>query len=226
LTVLVAGRNKIETSSPRLQLGARRCCAIAAKLRTLAVGLAAVAVSSAPVAPAYADGVEIVSVASGLRVDVMWASTSAFQGAFLWPDNASASQEFYLIPNTTGYYHIVARHSGQCLMLDWREGVPKNGTRVIQFPAASCGGGAEYLPSDWLLGFVFDNCNPAWQDCQLTQRQIIVNRYTKKCLDAGNSAGGAPGQGAVLQQWDCISSIHQWNAGNQLWTFTRATSGP
>ena len=41
---------------------------------------------------------------------------------------------------------------------------------------------------------------------------VLVNRATHKCLDAGNAAGGAPGQGAFLQIWDCIGSTRQWNA--------------
>jgi hypothetical protein len=222
LTVLAASRGKTETSTMRSQPNTRRRSRIGAKFGALAIALPAVATFSAPVSPAYADAIEIVNIASGLRVDVIGASVSVFQGAFLWPDNSSASQEFDLVLLENGYNHIMARHSGQCLMLDWREGYFTNGTKVIQFPACSEVG--YYLPSQWFHGWVFDDCHPNWQECNLRQRHILVNRYTKKCLDAGNSSGGAPGQRAVLQQWDCISSTHQWNAGNQLWDIVRATS--
>jgi hypothetical protein len=53
---------------------------------------------------------------------------------------------------------------------------------------------------------------------------LIKNRYTGRCLDAANGAGGFAGATAVLQQWDCISSANQWNSWNQLWTFETATS--
>ena len=50
--------------------------------------------------------------------------------------------------------------------------------------------------------------------------QEVVRRGVR---DLVNAAGGFPGQTAVLQQWDC-SSVDQWNAWNQLWTFKIATS--
>jgi hypothetical protein len=110
-----------------------------------------------------------------------------------------------------GYFMLKARHSSQCLMLDWRGGSYTNGTKIIQYPA--CYG---YLPSLWYWGFVFNGCDPRSYDWK--QQTILINAYSRKCLDAGNSAGGAPGREAVLQQWDCISSVNDWNAGNQLWT--------
>jgi hypothetical protein len=102
------------------------------------------------------------------------------------------------------------------LIPDWRGGYT-NGTRIIQYPLpyTACD---EYAPAQWYFGFVLDGCNQYWNGCDYSQRSILVNAYTHKCLDAGNSAGGAPGQEAVLQLWDCISSINDWNAGNQLWT--------
>jgi hypothetical protein len=103
-------------------------------------------------------------------------------------------------------------------MLDFRgEGDYTNGDKIIQYPGG-CGGDVGYLPSQWYFGFVLDGCDQRLSDCNLLQRMILVNAKTHKCLDPGNSAGGAPGQEAVLQQWDCISSINDWNAGNQLWT--------
>jgi hypothetical protein len=189
-------------------------------------GLVALAlvVASMTLTPAHAYAAstwEIVNNASGLRADVMWASTDRFQGVFLWPDNDSASQEFSLeyfsAPNGGSRrlsFHIRAAHSGQCLMLDWRSGSYENGTRVIQYPACQ---DLDYLPSQWYHSWVLGNCNVAWQDCQLGWHEVIVNRATDKCLDSANPRGGAPGPQAVLQQWDCIGSPDQWNAGNQFW---------
>jgi hypothetical protein len=166
---------------------------------------------------------EIVNLRSGLRADVVWASTVPTQGTFLWSDNASGSQEFrmlYIANNDT--FNLQAVHSNQCLMLDWRGGSYPNGTAVIQYPYC---GDPNYLPALWYWGHVMDGCNPAWQDCQLQQRMVLINRANHMCLDAGNAAGGVPPQYAPLQVWDCIGSINQWNAGNQLWTMAFPTSG-
>jgi hypothetical protein len=190
--------------------------------KILLAGLAMLfAVSPANAAPPAAR--EIVNLASGLRVDVIWASNAPLQGVFLWPDNRSGSQEFYLLqfPNDDSF-NLMAVHSEQCLMLDWRGGSFHNGTAVIQFPHC---GDPDYLPARWYWGYVMDGCNPAWQQCGLERRMILVNKATHKCLDAGNAAGGTPPQRAILQIWDCIGSIGQWNAGNQLWTMALTTSG-
>src|SRR6478672_4874784 len=111
-----------------------------------------------PAVPASADAidttdVEIINAYSGWRVDVVWGSRDAYQPVFLWWNNTSASQEFDLIPNKDvfgkkdGYYRIRARHSGQCLMLDWRSGYYRNGTPIIQYPNCEPG----YSPSEWYL---------------------------------------------------------------------------
>ena len=94
--------------------------------------------------------VEITNIRSGLKADVMWASTAPYQGVFLWPNNTSASQEFDLLDSGGGYFRIRARHSGQCLMLDWRGGSYMNGTRVIQYPHCNAG----YSPAEWRRGWV------------------------------------------------------------------------
>jgi hypothetical protein len=51
----------------------------------------------------------------------------------------------------------------------------------------------------------------------LSVQAVDENNYTRKCLDADNGAGGKPPNGTVLQQWDCISHLNDWNVGNQLW---------
>jgi hypothetical protein len=217
-------RNELtRASTARSQPDPRRGSAVGANLGALSIAVTAVATSRPVAPPIIRDEVEIVNVRSGLRVDVMWASMNRYQGVFLWPDNGSASQEFNLWRFDDGHFRIIARHSRQCLMLDWREGAYKNGTKVIQFPGCD---DLKYLAAEWRWRFVMDGCNPAWQQCDLEHRTVLVNRATGKCLDAGNAAGGAPRQQAVLQQWDCISSINQWNAGNQLWILARATSRP
>jgi Ricin-type beta-trefoil lectin domain-like len=90
----------------------------------------AAAVMLAPASPA----VEITNLRSGLKVDVMWASKRRYQGVFLWPNNTSASQEFDLLYSDDVYFRIRARHSGQCLMLDWHAGRYTNGTRSCSPP--------------------------------------------------------------------------------------------
>jgi hypothetical protein len=162
---------------------------------------------------------EIVNLRSGLHIDVMWASQAPMQNVILWPDNASTSQEFYFLngSDSDDSITLMAVHSGQCLMLDWRGGYG-NGTPVIQFPCQS----SDYLPQRWHWRYV--QCAPG-QSCDYDQVKVLVNLAAHKCLDVGNAAGGIPPQGAYLQVWDCISDNGQWNAGNQLLTTAWTTSG-
>jgi Ricin-type beta-trefoil lectin domain-like len=183
----------------------------------LAIGLIPIALMLMPAGANAADQyrVEITNLRSGLKADVMWASTAAYQGVFLWPNNASASQEFDLLDSGNGHFRIRARHSGQCLMLDWRGGTYANGTRVIQYPYCNAG----YGPAEWRRGWVGNavNCNGNVCSTTGTTYPVLINRTTGRCLDAHNPAGGAPPSQAVLQQWDCIRNADVWNAGNQLW---------
>ncbi|MFF0292187.1 RICIN domain-containing protein [Kitasatospora sp. NPDC004614] len=168
--------------------------------------MAFVVVGALAPAPAHAADparYEIVNARTGLRADVMWASTAAYTGVFLWPNNTSLSQEFELLDSGNGVFRIKARHSGQCLMLDWRAGTYSNGTPVIQYPA--CGAG--YAPAEWTIGWVGHTCM-----CFPTT-MILRNRATGRCLDAN----GAPVEKAVLQQWDCIATDDVWNTANQSW---------
>ena len=188
---------------------ARPATALAALLTGLV--LTAAAAGSASAADMYRY--EIVNHSSGLRADVMWASQSAYQGVFLWPDNASASQEYDLLDSGGGYFRIRARHSGQCLMLDFRGSYYVNGTRVIQYPY--CGAG--YGPGEWYRRWLSGTTCSGNICTTGIDHMVLVNRYTGRCLDADNGAGGRPPAQAVLQQWDCVSSTRAWNIGNQSW---------
>jgi hypothetical protein len=185
----------------------------------LTTGLIAVALTLLPSAAQGADRyrLDISNLRSGLMMDVMWASRDPFQGVFLWPNNTSASQEFDLLDSGGGYFRIRARHSGQCLMLDWRGGTYTNGTRVIQYPHCSPG----YSAAEWRRGWVRPAPRCDGDICSITGTEfpVLVNRRTGRCLDAHNPPGGAPPARAVLQQWSCIRTSDDWNAGNQLWRF-------
>jgi hypothetical protein len=183
----------------------------------LATGAILAAVMLAPTSAAQAADkyrVEITNLRSGLKADVMWASTQPYQGVFLWPNNTSASQEFDLLDRGNGYFWIRARHSGQCLMLDWRRGPYTNGTRVIQYP---CKEGR--LSAEWRRGWASTRpiCDSESCSSNGTEYPVLINHFTGRCLDADNGAGGAPPARAVLQQWTCIRYADDWNAGNQLW---------
>ena len=175
---------------------------------------AAMVAGSGPAQAADSLNIALVNAGSGLRADVMWASTSTFQGVFLWPTNASASQRFDLLDRGNGYFRIRARHSGQCLTLDWRGGSYVNGTAVVQLPNCY----ANYTPqAEWRIEWVWQSDVGSWYE-------LLRNRATDKCLDTRNGAGGIPGQQAVLQQWDCLQPINvtvsqrtHWNVWNQLW---------
>jgi hypothetical protein len=181
----------------------------AAVVSAAALGLAA------PANAADRSRLELVNNFSGLRADVMWGLTNDFQGVFLWPDNTSASQEFDLLDSGNGYFRIRARHSGKCLMLDWRSGSFRNRTPVIQYPF--CGAG--YAPAEWQLR-TLSGTRCSGDICTTgIDQTVLVNRATGRCLDATNGNGGRPPRQAVLQQWDCVTSTDAWNIGNQAWDF-------
>ncbi|MFB7500841.1 RICIN domain-containing protein [Streptomyces sp. NPDC056161] len=165
---------------------------------------------------AYVPLVEIVNQSTGLRADVMWASTSPGQGVFLWPDNTSWSQEFELLDSGNGYFRIKARHSGQCLMLG---GGTQNGTPVVQDPYCDPG----YSPSEWYTQQITPPQEPCM--CFPITYMIIRNRSTGRCLDAASSTG-QPGEQAILQTWNCITTGTEWNRWNQVWKFTYLNSPP
>ena len=193
--------------------------------RALAL-LAVIAVSSvaAVAQPAYAAGNHGKEIVNGgewggqLRADVIWASTAPYTGVFLWPNNQSASQEFDLLDSGNGFFRIRARHSNQCLMLDWRAGSYANGTPIIQYPYCDAG----YTPAEWSTRWLRTPDGPIWAGERF---QVLVNRRTGRCLDAA-APNGRPAQQARLQQWDCITSGNQWNTRNQMWIIQDATDLP
>jgi Putative peptidoglycan binding domain len=161
---------------------------------------------------------KIINVYSHRPVDIMPgglnASTRPFANAFLWKNSVSSSQKFDLIysSNNPNVFKIRARHSGLCLMLDFRAPYT-NGTRVIQYYCNS-----PKIRSRWWYALrVEAPAPPGEPQSDYPYMLLLVNNFTGKCLDADNGAGGAPPKGAVLQQWDCISYLDDWNAGNQLW---------
>ena len=166
--------------------------------------------------------VEITNASTGLKADVIWASTAAYQGVFLWPDNTSASQEFDLLDSGGGWFRIRARHSGQCLMLDWRGTSYANGTPVIQYPACNAG----YAPAEWRVRWLSgtrcdgDICTTG------INKMLLVNRRTGRCLDAANGSGRRPPAQSRLAQWDCVGSTTAWNADNQSWSIGAPGSVP
>jgi hypothetical protein len=194
-------------------------------LRTLAAATAATAAALAAgvLAPAPASAltprVELVNVASRLRADVMWASTADGQGAFLWPDNASASQEFDLVPTGGGWFTLKARHSGKCLMIRRNVGQVGNGTPLAQYPCTGQG----YRSEQWKFVDMQLNCE-AGALCADTGARIVVNRYSGRCIDTANPSGRRPPQQAVLQLWDCITTPKAWNADNQIWKIVDAAT--
>ena len=181
----------------------------------VAVALAtSIAALTATTAQADTYDVRITNIRSGLHADVMWGSTADYQGVFLWPTNTSASQKYDLLDSGSGYFRIRARHSGKCLMLDWRQG-NYTGTKIIQYNYCSAG----YSPAEWRRGWVSypPQCSGNVCSSTGTQYPILINRFSGRCLDANNGSSAPPPAQAVLQQWDCIRWASDWNAGNQLW---------
>ena len=181
----------------------------------LLVLTAAVTALVAPATAASADTnrVEITNSYSGLKADVVWGSSNPYQRVFLWPNNASASQEFNLLDSGGGYFRIQARHDGQCLMLDWRSGTYGNGNAVIQYPYCAAG----YAPAEWYRR-TLSGTRCSGNVCTTgVDQMVLVNRRTGRCLDAANGAGGRPPAQSMLQEWDCVTSTSAWNIGNQAW---------
>lgn len=178
--------------------------------QAVACGFAALALVALMFAPA-AQAVEITNTKSGLKVDVMWASQAPYQGVFLWPDNASASQEFDLLPSGSGYYRIRARHSGQCLMPNPSQ--PRgNGRSIIQYPSCDTG----FAPLEWQKVYMPVGCwgvGGQWTYCQnygqYPDHMVLKNRGSGMCLDVANSAGGTPRAEMRLQQWECLGNYNQ-----------------
>jgi hypothetical protein len=168
----------------------------------------------------YDRPVEIRNSFSTLRADVMWASTASYAGVFLWPNNTSRSQEFDALRANGTWFRLRARHSGLCLALDARVQPYRNGTPVIQ---RQCN--PDLRSSYWRVRTVGDRPICDGDTCTTTSAvyPTLQNRYgssnaTRKCLDARNPPGGRPPTRAVLQQWSCIGTADDWNAGNQLFS--------
>ena len=210
---LIARDDKSTTAPVRPPSDARKRTAIRVKLGALAVAAVAAGAVLAPAA-AYADTsrVEIVNAATNLRADVMWASVQDGQNVFLWPNNASASQEFDLVNMGSGFFQLRARHSGKCLMVDRTQVNVGNGRRIAQYLCTD----TSYQSAQWSFEDMNGNCE-ANALCIDSGRRIIKNRYTGRCLDTANPTGKMPGRQAVLQLWTCISSPSAWNADNQIW---------
>jgi len=208
------------------------CSALSSKraraaLLVSAVASAALAISSSPAVASQIIGfsydrpVEITNSFSGLKADVMWASTARYAGVFLWPNNTSRSQEFDAlrlrsqVPAGGVYFRLRARHSGLCLALDARDSSYRNGTAVIQ---RECDWGLK--SSYWRVRTVGDSEHCDGDVCSSTSAvyPTLQNFYTGKCLDARNAGGGRPPTRAVLQQWSCIGTGDDWNAGNQMFS--------
>jgi hypothetical protein len=185
------------------------------RVRSVLVAAALTAVAGlgsaviAPPASAGPNGVELVNQASGLRADVMWASTAWEQGVFLWPDNTSWSQRFDMVDvgDGSGHFTLRAKHSGQCLYVGyWLTGFG-NGSKIVQYP---CDPGR--WEHQWRIHWVWI------PGTSFGYRMTLKNRATGKCLDAANGAfPRPPGQQAVLQQWDCIARGDAPNWVNQTW---------
>jgi hypothetical protein len=194
--------------------------AVAITLCTLLVSGAAYAntshVDAVRIKNVHSD--RIINVYSHRPVDIipggLNASTQPYAKAFLWKNSISSSQRFDLIysSNNPKVFKIRARHSGLCLMLDFRAPY-RNGTRVIQYDCSAP------KRSKWWYTVRVDEAPapPGEPQSDYPYMLLVKNYYTRKCLDADNGAGGEPPKGAVLQQWDCISYLDDWNAGNQLW---------
>jgi len=191
----------------------------ASRLQITRLAVAAVLLSAAVLAQSSAAArirtIPIINVYSHRPVDIypggVNASKQRFASAFLWK---YPEKEFELIYSAedTKAFKIHVPYSDLCLMLDFRPGPYKNGTRVIQY---SCD--ANKSAKWWYAKKVIVDAPPGEPQSDYPYMLKFVNRFTGKCLDADNRDGGSPPKAAVLQQWDCFVYSDDWNIGNQLW---------
>jgi len=167
-------------------------------------------------AAAKVKTVPIVNVYSHHPVDIVpggWdSSTKPFAKAFLWKNPAKDFDLIYSASGNTKSFKIRVTKSGLCLFPDFRAPYT-NGTRVIQYNCE-----ARNIPSRWWHAERVEADAPPGEDQSgYPYMLLLVNNFTDKCLDADNGEGGAPPARAVLQLWDCIEYLDDWNVGNQLW---------
>ncbi|GMA40033.1 RICIN domain-containing protein [Mobilicoccus caccae] len=160
--------------------------------------------------------VQIVNTFSNLAVDVVGGSTAVGTGTWLWPRTGSTAQLVDLLPTGDGYYRIRVRHSGQCLMLDWRTGAYKDGTRIVQHPYCNTG----YTPSQWRLQRIPTKSVVNGVTVPGSTYMRLINRKTGKCLDANNPRGYTPPERAAIQQYRCLPTAGRFG-GNQSWDILR-----
>lgn len=199
---------------------------MASRLHITRMVLATVLISAAVLAETSASArvetVPIINVYSHRPVDIMPGgrngSTQPFANAFLWknaycPDLPCQEYDLiYSVGGNTKAFKIRVRRSGLCLMLDFRALPYRNGSRVIQYDCS-----ATKKSKWWYMVRVKAPAPPGERQSDYPYMLLVKNNFTGKCLDADNGAGGEPPKGAVLQQWDCISYLDDWNVGNQLW---------
>lgn len=160
--------------------------------------------------------VQIVNTYSNLAADVIGGSTAVGTGTWLWPRTGSTAQLLDLLPSDHGYFRIRVRHSGQCLMLDWRTGAYKDGTKVVQHPYCNTG----YAPSQWRAQYVRTSSTVNGVTTPGLTYMRLINRSTGRCLDADNPRGFTPPKQARLQQWRCLPTAGRFG-GNQSWDVLR-----
>ena len=160
--------------------------------------------------------VQIVNTYSNLAADVIGGNTAVGTGTWLWPRTGSQAQLVDLLPTDNGYFRIRVRHSGQCLMLDWRTGAYTDGTKIVQHPYCNTG----YNPSQWRAEYVRTSSTVNGVRTPGLTYMRLVNRSTGRCLDADNPRGFTPGERARLQQWRCLPTTGRFG-GNQSWDILR-----
>ena len=131
---------------------------------------------------------EIVSVQSGLALDVYGISLAGGAPIQIWPYWGGANQQWRLVPGIGNNVGIVNIHSGMALDIPWGNSAP--GTPLQQY--------------GWWNG-PMQNWNPVPQSDGSFE---FVNAQTGQCLDV---AGGSSQAGARLQEWNC------WGGPGQRW---------
>ena len=195
------------------------------KLRPCAV-LAALLIAAQYPASAADQIVPLRNVSSNLYVDVIGANQNDGVGVILFDFNGNKNQMFDVRQKEPklGSFTLVgplliAQHSFKCLAV--KNASQHDGALIIQTKCSF---------DDNSQIWNFEDVGRPTVDCPhgcLPVGFRMRNRFSGKCIDAGNANFPTPPpRNAILQQITCVRDTGQPNFVNQVFDFTQPGAGP
>nr|WSZ99513.1 RICIN domain-containing protein [Streptomyces sp. NBC_00857] len=154
---------------------------------------------------------------SGMVAEVFAHSVDNEARVVLWPNYGGDSEQFKQQFTTSGWFLLIAKHSGKCLSRSLNGG----GTGSVVQSACD----SSQLIQQWRPRQVSKTSNECSDPnhCFGGSRTVLDNKWNRyKCLDAANGkAPTPPAKGVALQTWPCIRKFSDWNVVNQEWELVR-----